>query len=113
MADDVLLPLVGETLRSNLDEPHRAGGLELLGEGLAFSAAYPARAHGWIVLRCVNRRDVAIAGSWRVGRALAEARLARLDETPISPLVVRERIVEFEAPPHAIVTVLARWADPD
>jgi mannosylglycerate hydrolase len=113
MADDVLLPLAGETLRSNLAEPRQCGGLELLGDGLAFSAACPARAHGWVVLRCVNRRDVAVAGSWRVGRALAEARLGRLDETPISPLVVRDRVIDFEAPPHAIVTVLARWPDVD
>jgi mannosylglycerate hydrolase len=113
MADDVLLPLVGETLRSNLAEPRHGGGLELLGDGLAFSAAYPARAHGWVVLRCVNRCDVTVAGSWRAGRAMAEAKLARLDETPLSPLVVRDRVIDFEAPPHAIVTVLARWAAED
>jgi hypothetical protein len=111
MADDVLLPLVGETLRSNLAEPLSAGGLELSGDGLAFSAACPAREQGWVVLRCVNRRDVVVAGAWRTGREVAEASLARLDEAVISPLVVRERIIEFEAPPHAIVTVLARWAE--
>ena len=113
MADDVLLPLVGETLRSNVAAPHRAGGLELLGDGLAFSAAYPARADGWVVLRCVNRRDVAVTGGWRVGRAVAEAMLARLDETPISPLTVRDRRIDFEAAPNEIVTVLARWTDVD
>jgi mannosylglycerate hydrolase len=113
MADDVLLPLVGETLRSNLAQPLRAGGLELSGEGLAFSAACPARVDGWVTLRCVNRRDVAVAGAWRTSRDVAEASLARLDETPLSPLVVRDRLIEFEAPPHAIVTVLARWAETD
>src|SRR5450759_2831101 len=53
-AEDILLPITGETLRSNLLEPHRSGGLELSGAGLAFSAAAPARREGWIVLRCVN-----------------------------------------------------------
>jgi len=111
MADDVLLPLVGETLRSNLLEPLSAGGLELTGDGLAFSAACPAREDGWVVLRCVNRRDEAVAGAWRTGRAVAEASVARLDETCLLPLVVQDRVIEFEAAPQAIVTVLARWAD--
>ena len=110
MADDVLLPLVGETLRSNLDDPKIAGGLELTGDGLVFSAAFPAREPEWVVLRCVNQRDVAVAGAWHIARGVAEAALARLDETRISPLVVRDGAIEFEAPPHAIVTVLARWA---
>jgi len=113
MADDVLLPLVGETLRSNLREPLSAGGLELAGDGLAFSAACPAREDGWVVLRCVNRRGVAVAGAWRTAREVAEASLARLDEMRIESLVVRDRVIEFEAPPHAIVTVLARWAESD
>ena len=39
LADDVLLPLTGRTLRSNLAAPVVAGGLALEGEGLAFSAA--------------------------------------------------------------------------
>jgi alpha-mannosidase len=110
MADDVLLPLVGETLRSNLLEPLTGGGLELAGDGLAFSAACPARQDGYVVLRCVNRRDVDVAGAWRTGRAVADASLARLDETPLAPLVVRDRVIAFVAPPQAIVTVVARWA---
>ncbi|MDB4881632.1 MAG: glycoside hydrolase family 38 [Gemmatimonadetes bacterium] len=110
MADDVLLPLIGETLRSNLDEPHRAGGLELIGDGLAFSAAMPARAEGWVVLRCVNRRDERVDGAWRARRTIAEARLARLDETPLAPLALEDTLVRFVAEPRAIVTVLARWS---
>jgi alpha-mannosidase len=111
MADDVLLPLVGETLRSNLVGAHAAGGLELVGEGLAFSAALPAREQGWLVLRCVNRSDDAVHGTWRTHSAIAEARLARLDETPLAPLDVDPHAVSFDAPPRAIVTVLLRWAD--
>src|SRR5215218_1796323 len=88
MADDVLLPLVGRTLRSNLREPQIAGGLELDGAGLAFSAAMPAREPGWVVLRCVNRRDTEVHGAWRTSRPVAEAALARLDETLLSGLPV-------------------------
>jgi alpha-mannosidase len=113
MADDVLLPLVGETLRSALDVPRQGGGLELLGDGLAFSAAMPAREPGVIVLRCVNRRDAAVRGAWRTARRILEARLARLDETPLEALAVDDRSVAFVAPPRAIVTVLLRWAEDD
>jgi alpha-mannosidase len=108
LADDVLLPLTGETLRSNLRDPHSTGGLELSGEGLAFSAASPAQRDGWIVLRCVNRRRVAGHGRWRLGRTIAEAQLARMDETPAGPLVVDGDTVEFPAGPGEIVTVLVR-----
>jgi alpha-mannosidase len=108
LADDLLLPLRGETIRYNLDDPHRAGGLELDGEGLAFSAAMPARAAEWMVLRCVNRRAEATHGQWRIARPVTEAMRARLDETPIEPLAVRDGRVEFDAEPHEIVTILVR-----
>jgi len=109
LADDVLLPLTGRTLRSNLTGPVIAGGLVLEGEGLAFSAAMPARESGWIVLRCVNRFDSEVRGRWRARGSIAEARLARLDETPLEDIQVQGDAVPFTAPPHAIVTVLVRW----
>jgi alpha-mannosidase len=109
MADDVLLPLTGRTLRSNLGEPMLVGGLSLEGEGLAFSAAMPAREPGWIVLRCVNRTDIAVRGRWRTQRPIAEAKLARLDEMPLETIEVNGREVAFAAAPHAIVTLLVRW----
>jgi hypothetical protein len=108
LADDILLPLRGETLRYDPDEPHRAGGLELEGDGLAFSAASPARAAGWIVLRCVNRRGEPTRGTWRIGRPITEAMHARLDETPDAPLTVRDGTVDFDASPHEIVTIVVR-----
>ena len=110
LADDVLLPLTGRTLRSNLEEPKVAGGLELEGEGLAFSAAMPGREPGWIVLRCVNRTARAVRGRWRARRAVAEAKLARLDETPLEAIEVNGMDVAFAASPHAIVTLLVRWS---
>jgi hypothetical protein len=108
LAEDVLLPIVGETLRSNLGSSRAAGGLELEGDGLAFSAALPARAAGWIVLRCINRTDRPVAGSWRLRGRVAEACLARLDETAGAVLDVEDGRIAFVAPSLAIVTVLAR-----
>lgn len=109
LADDVLLPIAGETLRSNVQEPRAAGGLELVGDGLAFSAATSARRAGWIALRCVNRRETAVQGAWRFsGRTIAEAVRARLDETPEDALTVDGSSVRFEARPREIVTVLVR-----
>ena len=107
-ATDVLLPLTGETLRSNLGEPCRVGGLELVGEGLAFSAACPASRDGWIVLRCVNQLDVDVTGEWRLTRSISEAVRARLDETPRSSLGTDNGVVAFTAAPHEIITILVR-----
>ena len=111
LADDVLLPLIGRTLRSNLGDPTLGGGLELEGEGLAFSAAMPARERGWIVLRCVNRSDAEVRGRWRTRRPIAEARSSRLDETPLAPIEAETHELPFVAPPHAIVTLLVRWSE--
>jgi alpha-mannosidase len=108
LADDVLLPIMGETLRSNLLEPHEVGGIELLGDGLVFSSAKPAQREGWIALRCVNRRDVAVRGTWTFGRTVLEAERVRLDETPEGTVNVNGRSVTFEAAPKEIVTALVR-----
>ena len=107
-AEDVLLPITGETLRSNIAPATRVGGLELGGDGLAFSAALPARADGWITLRCVNRRDQPTTGHWRLARSINEARRARLDETTLLPLPVDGDTVAFIAEPREIVTILVR-----
>ncbi|MEP7000923.1 MAG: glycoside hydrolase family 38 C-terminal domain-containing protein [bacterium] len=107
-AEDVLLPITGETLRSNLLPATRAGGLALSGAGLAFSAAMPARRDGWIALRCVNHRASSVEGAWHVGRRIAEAVRARLDETPLEALTVAENVVRFTAEPLAIITILVR-----
>jgi hypothetical protein len=108
LADDVLLPITGESLRWNLGDPLTTGGLELEGDGLAFSAALPAEREGWITLRCVNRRAVPVRGRWRIRRPVSEAVRARLDETPLAPLVVRDGCIDFDAGPDEIVTVLVR-----
>jgi alpha-mannosidase len=108
LADDVLLPIMGETLRSNLLEPREVGGIELSGDGLIFSCAKPAQRAGWIVLRCVNRRGVSVRGTWQFGGTIVEAERARLDETPERTVSVNGKSVEFEAAPMEIATVLVR-----
>jgi len=107
-ADDVLLPLTGTTLRSAVADYPMGGGLELEGRGLAFSAAKESEDGEWLVLRCVNLTDAAVAGRWSLPFAPREARLARLDETPLSDVAISGRTLEFSASPRAVVTLLVR-----
>ena len=108
LADDVLLPIKGETLRSNLLDPREVGGIELSGDGLVFSSAKLAQRAGWIALRCVNRRDVTVRGTWTLGRPIVESMRARLDETPEGTVSLNGRSVIIDAAPKEIVTVLAK-----
>jgi alpha-mannosidase len=107
-ADDVLLPLVGETLRSALRTPPAVQGASLDGVGLTLSCVKESEDGGWLVLRAVNLLEVEVAGTWRLGRMITAAHLARLDETPVSPLEVRGDRIPFLAPARAVVTILAR-----
>ena len=108
LVDDVLHPIVGETLRSNLLGDVEGGGLELHGDGLTFSAAAPAQREGWIVLRCVNQRDERVRGRWTLTRPVQEAVRSRLDETPLDALQVEGHSVSFDAAPFDVVTLLLR-----
>jgi hypothetical protein len=107
-ADDVLNPLVGTTLRSALEVPAPVDGVRLVGDGLAFSAIKESEVGGWIVLRCVNLLERDVEGEWHLPFDLAEAHLARLDETLIGAAEVDGRCVRIHAGPRAIVTVLVR-----
>lgn len=115
LADDVLVPIKGETLRSNMLEPREVGLIELSGDGLVFSSAKPAQRQGWIAVRCVNRREVAVQGTWTFGQRIVESVRARLDETPEGrgTVSVNGRSVMFEAAPKEIVTVLVRLRPDD
>lgn len=107
-ADDVLYPLTGETLRSALAVPAPVGGVELSGRGLAFSAFKESEDGEWIVLRCVNLLDQPVAGAWHLAIAVEEARMSRLDETPLDVIPLRGDAVPFTAAPRAVVTILVR-----
>jgi mannosylglycerate hydrolase len=108
VADDVLFPLTGETLRSALALPSPIHGIALEGIGLAFSCAKESEDGEWLVLRCVNLLNREVAGAWRLGRSLSDAKLARLDETALTPLETRGSVVPFLAAPRAVVTILVR-----
>jgi alpha-mannosidase len=111
-SDDVLFPLTGETLRSALRVPPSSSqalpGIVLDGAGLAFSSAKESEDGEWLVLRCVNLFEQQVQGFWRIGAEVKEAQLARLDETPLSPLKANGDTIPFVAPSRAVVTVLVR-----
>jgi alpha-mannosidase len=117
LADDVLLPLTGETLRAAVGPPQVVRGVTLDGDGLACGAVLPAERAGWVTLRCVNITDAPVQGAWRVGAPIAEAWLARLDETPLRPLDVEragdERVVRIAVGARGVATVLVRAAGAD
>ena len=108
IADDVLLPLVGTTLRSATGDYPASGALELEGDGLAFSTAKESEDGDWLVLRCMNLTDVATRATWRLPFTPRQANLARLDETPLGAVPVTEGAVSFAAGPRAVVTILVR-----
>ncbi|MGH7668175.1 MAG: glycoside hydrolase family 38 C-terminal domain-containing protein, partial [Gemmatimonadaceae bacterium] len=107
-AEDVLVPIMGETLRSMITAPPDSPRLELQGGGLVCSSVKESEDGEWIVLRCVNVLDRAVPGRWVVSGGVREARLSRLDESPGDPVPVAGDVVEFEAPPRGVVTVLVR-----
>jgi alpha-mannosidase len=107
-ADDVLLPLTGRSLRSALDLPDPVEGVALEGVGLACSTIKESENHDWLVLRCVNVTEEQQDGAWSVGGAVSEARLGRLDETPLASLPTAGNRISFTAPPRAVVTILVR-----
>ncbi|HEY9227953.1 MAG TPA: glycosyl hydrolase-related protein [Gemmatimonadaceae bacterium] len=107
-ADDVFLPMTGDTLRSVLSVPDPVAGVELVGSGLAFSTLKESESGEWLVLRCVNLLEQEVSGVWRLPFEVREARLARLDETTMSELVSNGAEIPFVAGPRAVVTILVR-----
>ncbi|HEU5183287.1 MAG TPA: glycoside hydrolase family 38 C-terminal domain-containing protein [Gemmatimonadaceae bacterium] len=107
-ADDVLLPMTGTTLRSATDTLKRVVGVSLDGEGLRFLACKTSEDGEWTVLRCVNVSSRTVAGVWRCGWPVREARSSRLDERPGDGLAVRNGRVEVSVAPAEVVTVLVR-----
>ena len=107
-ADDVLLPLTGTTLRSALADYPPTGGLELEGRGLGFSSAKESEDGNWLVLRCVNLTDEPVTGRWRLPFSPREAKLARLDETPLGDVTPLGNSISITAAPRGVVTILVR-----
>ncbi len=109
VADDVLLPLRGATLRSATRPPEPVAGLTLEGAGLRFLACKPSEDGAWVVLRCVNVTSRSVRGAWRCAWPIREARRARLDEQGGDSLTVRASgVVEVGVEPLGVSTVLVR-----
>jgi alpha-mannosidase len=109
-SDQFLNPLRAVTVRSMLQRPSQFVGPELAGVGMAFSAIKQSDDGNWLVLRCVNLLDREQTGRWTLPRRIQEAKLARLDETPLSGITVipGQSVIEFAAGPRAVVTILVR-----
>ena len=105
--DDFLLPLTATTWGSAIAPPRNAPGLQLTGERLAFEACKESEDGRSLVVRCTNTGGTPAAGRWQLA-GVREAWLARLDETPLGALPVRDGGVAFTAPPRATVTILLR-----
>ncbi len=112
-AEDFLLPLTGATLRSALEHYPDVSGVELEGDGLAFSCCKEREGGEGLVLRCVNLLDHTTAGRWRLAGGVGEAWLARLDETIEAPINSMNGVIAFEAPPRATVTIVVTPAPAD
>jgi mannosylglycerate hydrolase len=108
VADDVLLPLQGETLRSALAVPLPVIGPSLEGRGLAVAAIKQSEDGQWLVLRCVNLTEETVRGRWRLPFTPVATSLARLDETVTEQLHPQASDVEFTAPPRDVLTILVR-----
>ncbi len=106
LAEDVLLPLIGDTRRDLVMLPAPIQGIALEGEGLTFSALKESDDGNYVVARCVNITGVEVQGAWVLPRAPGSAHVSRLDETPIAPLEPRGNAVPIVVPPHGIHTVL-------
>lgn len=106
-ADEMLLPLVGETLLSGLRPPRSIDGPTLHGDGLRFGACKESEDGRGLVLRCVNPGDTRVEGTWHLA-GMREAWLARLDESTVGALEIRDESVRFSAAPHAVVTIVVR-----
>lgn len=108
-ADELLVPLVGETLLSGLGPPRSIAGPSLEGDGLRFESCKESEDGRGIVLRCCNPGDEVVDGAWQL-TGMHDAWLARLDETTLGALEIRDDRVRFSAAPHSVVTIVVRPA---
>lgn len=107
--DDALHPVQVETRRHAMAPIADGAGVTLEGTGLALSAVAPGRAAGTLLLRAVNLTDDAVAGAFVLAGGVREARLARLDESPLRRLAVRrDGRIAVRVPPRGVVTVVVR-----
>jgi hypothetical protein len=83
--------------------------IALEGDAMVFTALKPAESGDGAVLRCFNTASVAVTGRWRFQSTIAQALLARADETVIAALTLADpHLIEFTAPARGIVTMIVR-----
>jgi hypothetical protein len=107
-ADDVLLPLRGRSLRSVLAIPPSTSGVELSGDGLAFSSCKPSDQGQWMVLRCVNLTDEERTGVWHLPWSPSEVRHAMMNETPGAGIVPDGNTIRVAVAGRGVSTILVR-----
>jgi alpha-mannosidase len=108
LADDVLLPLRGKTLRSAIAIAGETSGLTLEGDGIAFSTLKPSEDGRWLAARCVNLTDVPRRATWRFGFLLREVVGASLDETPSGAAPIRDGAIQVIVGARSLSTILVR-----
>ncbi len=116
MADDVLLPLTGTTLRSAMDPPASTRGIALHGDDLVVSAIKPSEDAAGVVLRCRNVGAQPVDGAWTVP-AYVDAWSSHLDErwgatlpvehvAPAEPGSEGSSRIRIRVAPHAVTTIV-------
>jgi hypothetical protein len=109
-SDRFLEPIRGFTLRSATTAVQSAGGIELAGPGLSASAIKESDDGRAIVLRCINLTDREQKGVWTLSAPIAEAFIARLDESTGERLAVSHdagrSVIRFDAAARGIVTIV-------
>jgi mannosylglycerate hydrolase len=120
LADECLLPLVGDTWRdAPADPPRVIDGPEFAAPSTVQPlAVLPADDGDGVVLRCVNLEPLTARATWRVPWRDASAQLVRLDESPLESSDERVRLAVSREPdatrlaltlaPYAIASVRVR-----
>ena len=107
-ADDVLLPMRGRSLRSALAIPPSTSGIELSGDGLAFSSCKPSDQGAWMVLRCINHTDEERTAVWQLSWPPSAVHHATMDETPGAGIVPDGNAIRVAVAGRSVSTILVR-----
>ncbi|MEO8450810.1 MAG: glycoside hydrolase family 38 C-terminal domain-containing protein, partial [Gemmatimonadota bacterium] len=89
-------------------------GITLCGDGLVASVVKPAEDGNGLILRAYNARAAATKGTWQFVQRVAKVTRVRADETELEamPLVEGRHTVQFEARPHALVSIRVTLRSP-
>jgi alpha-mannosidase len=112
VADDLLLPLVGETWCDYAGPVQSLAGVALEGTTLRASSVARALTADALRLRAVNVSETPADGAWRLpDDGPWESAPCRLDETPLAPWTRHGARLPLTVPSRATVTHLVRRAE--